>query len=169
MIVWTEFPVDSGIGAVRSSPKTLHLSRVLAIKTTHVYFPGRLHTDRISSIVLLVALVIKKTNFSRLYTCCNYKISRKPWYIRCGGVCFACTWVVFNRYQLGDKQCAYTSRAFMQNIHMVKPRWLSQVRPPFGAMMTSSSGKIFRETGPLWGEFTGHRRIPFTKASGAEL
>ena len=35
--------------------------------------------------------------------------------------------------------------------------------------MTSSNGKIFRVTGPLCGEFTGHRWIPLTKASDAEL
>ena len=29
-------------------------------------------------------------------------------------------------------------------------------------MMTSSNGNIFRVTGPLCGEFTGHRRIPRT-------
>ena len=33
-------------------------------------------------------------------------------------------------------------------------------------MMTSSNRNIFRVTGPLCGEFTGHRRIPITKASG---
>ena len=31
-------------------------------------------------------------------------------------------------------------------------------------MMTSSNGTIFRYTGPLCGEFTGHRWIPLTKA-----
>ena len=36
-------------------------------------------------------------------------------------------------------------------------------------MMTSGNGFIFRITGPLWGEFTGHRWIPLTKASDAEL
>ena len=36
-------------------------------------------------------------------------------------------------------------------------------------MMTSSNGNIFRITGPLWGEFTGHQWIPLTKASDAEL
>ena len=36
-------------------------------------------------------------------------------------------------------------------------------------MMTSSNGNIFRVTGPLWGEFTGDRWIPHTKASDAEL
>ena len=36
-------------------------------------------------------------------------------------------------------------------------------------MMTSSNGNIFRVTGPLWGEFTGHRWIPLAKDSDAEL
>ena len=36
-------------------------------------------------------------------------------------------------------------------------------------MMTSSNGNIFRVTGPLCGKFTGHRWIPLTKASDAEL
>ena len=36
-------------------------------------------------------------------------------------------------------------------------------------MITSSNGNIFRVTGPLCGEFTGHRWIPHTKASDAEL
>ena len=36
-------------------------------------------------------------------------------------------------------------------------------------MMTSSNGNIFHVTGPLWGEFTGHRWLPRTKDSDAEL
>ena len=36
-------------------------------------------------------------------------------------------------------------------------------------MTTSSNGNIFRVTGHLCGEFTGHRWIPHTKASDAEL
>ena len=36
-------------------------------------------------------------------------------------------------------------------------------------MMTSSNGNIFCVTGPLCGEFTGHRRIPLTKASEGAL
>ena len=36
-------------------------------------------------------------------------------------------------------------------------------------MMTQSNGNIFRVTGHLCGEFTGHRWIPHTKASAAEL
>ena len=37
------------------------------------------------------------------------------------------------------------------------------------SMMTSSNGNIFCVTGPLWGEFTGLRWIPLTKASDVEL
>ena len=36
-------------------------------------------------------------------------------------------------------------------------------------MMTSSNGNIFRVTGPLCGEFTGHRWIPRAMATDAEL
>ena len=36
-------------------------------------------------------------------------------------------------------------------------------------MMTSSHENIFRVTGLLWGEFTGHRWIPHTKVSVVEL
>ena len=35
-------------------------------------------------------------------------------------------------------------------------------------MMTSSSGNIFHVTGPLWGEFTGHRWFALKKGSEAE-
>ena len=38
-----------------------------------------------------------------------------------------------------------------------------------GCMMTSSKGNIFRVTGHLCGEFTGHRWIPHRKASNTEL
>ena len=36
-------------------------------------------------------------------------------------------------------------------------------------MITSSNGNIFRVSGPVWGESSGHRWIPLTKASEAEL
>ena len=35
---------------------------------------------------------------------------------------------------------------------------------PYRVMMTSSSASIFCVTGPVSGEFTGHRGIPVTKA-----
>ena len=38
-----------------------------------------------------------------------------------------------------------------------------------GTMVTSSNGNIFHVTGPLCGKSTGHRWIPITKASDAEL
>ena len=41
--------------------------------------------------------------------------------------------------------------------------------PAWYTMMTSSNGNIFRVTGPLCGEFTGHRWIPRTKVSGVGL
>ena len=41
--------------------------------------------------------------------------------------------------------------------------------PSIVCMMTSSNGNIFRVTGPLCGEFTGHRWIPLAKASDTEL
>ena len=36
-------------------------------------------------------------------------------------------------------------------------------------MITSSNGNIFRVTGPLCGEYTGHLWIPRKKASDANL
>ena len=51
-------------------------------------------------------------------------------------------------------------------------RWVMDVslRPmDFGNMVMSSNGNIFHITGPLCGEFTGHRWIPLTKTSDAEL
>ena len=42
------------------------------------------------------------------------------------------------------------------------------LRSTMSLMMTSSNGNIFRATGHLCGEFTGHRWIPRTKASDAE-
>ena len=36
-------------------------------------------------------------------------------------------------------------------------------------MLTSSNGNIVRAAGPWWGESSGHRWIPLTKASDAEL
>ena len=48
-------------------------------------------------------------------------------------------------------------------------RWFgffTAIRVP---VMTSSNGKTYRVTGPLWGESIGHRCILLTKASDAEL
>ena len=57
------------------------------------------------------------------------------------------------------------------------PRWSAASLGKWGSgkcarnqcMMTSSNGNIFRVTGHLCGEFIGHRWIPRTKVSDAEL
>ena len=54
-----------------------------------------------------------------------------------------------------------------KSLHYTTPRGM-----PFhmhSVIRTSSNGNIFRVTGPLCGEFTGHRWIPLTKASDVEL
>ena len=55
----------------------------------------------------------------------------------------------------------YRMAGFVESAHCLLVRW--------EIMMTSSNGNIFRVTGHLCGEFTGHRWIPHTKASKAEL
>ena len=64
---------------------------------------------------------------------------------------------------------SYTSTLHMRYLPMVKriiliPGWMLRLD-----MITSSNGNIFRVTGHLCGEFTGHRWIPRTKASDSEL
>ena len=54
-------------------------------------------------------------------------------------------------------------------IFMIKLGSCIYTGPALKYMMTSSNGNIFRVTGPLCGEFTGHRWIPRTKAIDAEL
>ena len=61
-------------------------------------------------------------------------------------------------------QVAMCERAFWRDIIRLVCRYNISFR-----MMTSSNGIIFPVTGPLWGEFTGHRWNPLTKASDAEL
>ena len=51
--------------------------------------------------------------------------------------------------------------------HQVTQLWLGSSLT--GNTMTSSHGNIFRVAGPLWGESTGHRGVPLTKASDSEL
>ena len=58
-----------------------------------------------------------------------------------------------------DSTAALLSRFSHYNLHHTY----------FVIMMTSSNWNIFRVTGPLWGESTGHRWLPLTKAIDAEL
>ena len=66
--------------------------------------------------------------------------------------------------------CEYPHWNIVSNEHSLKSGD-AYIRQGTGSsfMMTSSNGNIFRVTGPLCGEFTGHRWIPSTKASDAEL
>ena len=60
-------------------------------------------------------------------------------------------------------------RPHTRELSLHKSPGLMLIFPSRVTMMTSSNGNIFRVTGHLCGEFTGHRWIPGTKASDAEL
>ena len=51
----------------------------------------------------------------------------------------------------------------------LSPLWSQRITRYYTDKMTSSNGNIFRVTGHLCGKFTGHRLIPRTKASDAEI
>ena len=67
----------------------------------------------------------------------------------------------------------YLRKAILNSIWCIIQKWWSsadtQIWNSQQHIMTSSNGNIFRVTGYLCGEFTGHRWIPRTKASDAEL
>ena len=54
-------------------------------------------------------------------------------------------------------------------LYLTNNTFVDLLNPICTHMMTSSNGNIFRVTGLSCGEFTGHRWIPHTKASDAEL
>ena len=78
---------------------------------------------------------------------------------------------------------SFAAASYCQNHNKMIPRFAGTVilwsdkskfyynRPVqlLGVMMTSSNENIFRFIGPLWGESTGNRCIPLTKASGEEI
>ena len=51
--------------------------------------------------------------------------------------------------------------------HRTPRKWHIYSLDTFHSMTTSSNENIFRVTGPLWGEFTGHRLILLTQWRGA--
>ena len=55
--------------------------------------------------------------------------------------------------------------------HYFECQWMQTIACPMPSrpIMTLSNGNISRVSGLLWRESTGHRRIPVTKASNAEL
>ena len=80
-------------------------------------------------------------------------------------------WRNFNRW-LHPKFKVIEMRTFgvVSDENIVKmTAFLFEWSPVHRAMMTSSNGNIIRVTGPLCGEFIGHRGIPLTKANDAEL
>ena len=76
-------------------------------------------------------------------------------------------------YILFRKGCRFQGRLSHtdDSVGLASVTRISYWSKPFSQqlMMTPSNGTIFRVTGPLCGEFTGHRRIPLTKTSEAEL
>ena len=76
-------------------------------------------------------------------------------------------WITWNRswYSFVHSQLICCCLGYMTVISNV---WISNTTGHL-IMMTSANGNIFRVTGPLRGEFTGHWWIPLTKASDAEL
>ena len=70
-----------------------------------------------------------------------------------------------------DQSCRLQNSGHFSRPHCVECLGFSshRNRTHKNDMMTSSNGNIFHVTGPLCGEFTGHRWIPLTKASDVEL
>ena len=69
-------------------------------------------------------------------------------------------------------QISITTRVLFDNILQICNSLLTHICTHgecLLVMMTSSNGNMFRVTGLLCGEFTGHRWIPHIKASDAEL
>ena len=85
-----------------------------------------------------------------------------------------CCYSVWKIERLGCKQSTYLLLRYIVNCCWRCFKYQVQIQPWIykrycAGMMTSSNGNIFRVTGPLCGEFTGHRWIPLTKAIDAEL
>ena len=59
--------------------------------------------------------------------------------------------------------------AWVWSVHIVAAKNCHQYRATSITRITMTlwTGNVFRVTGPFWGEFTGHRWIPLTKASDA--
>ena len=68
------------------------------------------------------------------------------------------------------KMCIYFLCDIKPSIDGILIYYQDRVAVAFSwCIMTSSNGNNFRLTGPLWGESTGPRWIPLTKASGEEF
>ena len=97
----------------------------------------------------------------------NKRLSKQPWgwwfetlswssWRHCNDMPIIYCWLCFNV-------------AWCRPILPISPRVSSQAPVQWFNMVSSSDENIFRVAGHLCGEFTGHRWIPLTKASDAEL
>ena len=93
----------------------------------------------------------------------SYAISKGIWYVHQEWMLLNSAWHI-----VCSTRCHYTVCRWWDLWHATHT-YMRTVSPRDFIMMTSSNGNIFRVTGPLCGEFTGHRLIPLTKASDAEL
>ena len=68
-------------------------------------------------------------------------------------------------------RCIFCTKSLQRGkcFHLMTSSWIVYYHPSVNDMTTSSNGNIFRVTGPLWEECTGHRWIPLTETSDAEL
>ena len=159
--------------------------------TWHFVSPGHRHERcwpwKIDVILIfffvLSFVILHHLNIKKLYTPLTRLFSQNnsaSWYLGQPGPCSYVLsgdptlseirdlgdWMLLLFWNLADISTARMLRHLLHLIADLKPaiiwRYLS-------TMMTSSNGNIFRVTGPLWGEFAGHRWIPLTKASDADL
>ena len=100
-----------------------------------------------------------------LYLCCRTFLShfsRLEYWVIKGTVIFI-KFSIFFSWSVSPKNGTKTKSSDCNYIE----RTVNRKDNPY--MMTSSNGNIFRVTGHLCGDFAGHRWIPRTKASDAEL
>ena len=80
--------------------------------------------------------------------------------------------LIFELVFIHSQTLTGASLMFVEERHVISSHalyWINNSSTLRWNIMTSSNGIIFRVTGPLSGEFTGHRWIPHTKASAAEF
>ena len=75
----------------------------------------------------------------------------------------------FNQWQQSFPRIWIAGRYVAWKSHLSQTTAVPLIRLVNKCMMPSPNGNIFRVTGPLWGESTGHRWILFTKASDTSV
>ena len=103
--------------------------------------------------------------------------AKQPWWIWINTSCeFIMSDCITTTKQSATKPCAYFlgytvywTTYFVHIVSSTSAKWILCSPVTHICIMTSSNGNIFRVTGQMCGEFTGHRWISGTKASDAEL